>query len=334
VYHPAACARVEGIDMRRISRQCLGLGVLLYSLTTGTSCGTFPNLAAIDGRTSVQEGELTLHDGEDAVVNFKKVFAAPPRITVVEFRQSWFKDKPYARTDFQILKSDTAGFRIVNNHPEANRGSMATIKWRAEGVIATVQPSPPPLGLTPLAQKSKPTPDDLADAVRRMGGLAGLETVTPTMRSVNMVDLHHTKVNDADLEELRLLAPRLRSLTLSGTGITDAGMKSIGSLPMLQILILNETRISDNGVQQLQRLTEMRQLSLYHTHVTDAGLGFLKGMSNLTDLTLSGPKITDQGLMQLTGLRNLRKLTLSGTGVTKTGVQELKKALPKIEILQ
>jgi hypothetical protein len=316
-------------------RHDIALGILLCGLAVTPSCGTFPNLSAIDGRPTVQEGELTLHDGQDAIVRFKKVFAAPPRLTIVEFRQSWFKDKPYSRTDFEILAVDAASFRMVNNHPEAKRGSAATIKWRAEGVIAAVQPAPPPLGLAPLAQKSKPTQDDLVEAIRRMGGTAGYDMAVPVPpRPISTVDLHHSKVNDADLEQLRIMAPRLRSLTLSGTDITDAGMQSIGKMPMMQTLLLNETRVSDAGLQQVQRLTEMRQLSLYHTHVTDEGLVYLKGLSNLNELTLSGAHITDHGVMQLTGLRNLRHLTLSQTGVTKTGIQELKKALPKLEIVQ
>jgi hypothetical protein len=315
--------------MRRI-----GLGVLLCGLAVATSCGTFPNLSTTDGRASVQEGELTLRDGQSTTVHFKKVFTAAPRLTIVEFRQSWIKFKPFSRDDFQFLAVDGTGFRIVNNHPEANHGSAATIKWRAEGVIATVQPAPPALGLTPLAQKSKPTQDDLVDAVKRMGGTAGYDMAVPAPRPVSLVDLHHTRVSDADLEELRLLAPRLKSLTLSGTGITDAGMRSAGAIPTLQTLLLNETHISDAGLEQLQRLTELRQLGLYHTRVTDAGLAYLKGMSNLNELWLSGSAITDQGLMQLKGLKNLRHLYLSQTRVSQTGVQELKKALPKIEIVQ
>jgi hypothetical protein len=57
-------------------------------------------------------------------------------------------------------------------------------------------------------------------------------------------------------------------------------------------------------------------------------------MSNLRDLTLSGPHITDRGLVHLVGLRNLRHLYLSGTGVSKAGLEELKRSLPKTQIIQ
>ena len=325
--------------MRRISerpiRHYVALGVLLCGVAVVPSCGTFPNLPALDGRTTAQEGELTLRDGEDSIVPFKKVFAAPPRMSIVELRQSTFTEKRHSRDDFRFLVVDSKGFRIVNNHPEANRGSFATIKWRAEGVLAAVQPTPPPPGLTPLANKSKLTQDDLVDAIKRMGGTVGFDMAYPVPpRPINVVDLHHTKVSDADLEQLRILAPRLRSLTLNGTGITDEGMKSIGQMPMLQTLVLSETRIGDAGLQQLQRLTEMRELSLYHARVTDEGLAYLKAMKNLNTLLLSGRHITDRGLMQLAGLRNLRHLTLSQTNVSKSGADELKKLVPHLEIVQ
>jgi len=280
----------------------------------------------------VQEGELTLADGSETTVRYKKAFASPPRLVIVEFRGSWFKEKPFAKSDFVFLEQDGIGFHVQNTHPEQAQGGQATIKWRAEGVLAAVQPAPPPVGLAVLAGKGALTPEQVAAAVKALGGTVNLDAGAPA-HPIVAIDLHHTRVSDADLEALRTLGS-VRTLNLSGTAISDAGLKSLGTMTTLQTLLLSQTRVSDAGLVHLERLTELRELTLYHTRVTDDGLVHLKGLANLRDLTLSGSHITDRGLVQLTGLKNLRHLYLSQTGAGKAGVQELKKALPKTEIIQ
>jgi hypothetical protein len=309
---------------------------LLGSLAAGPSCGTFPGPVAAPavpnaGGPSVQEGEITVADGGDKAIRYKKAFTLPPRLTIVEFRQSYFKEKPYAKEDLPFVDQEATGFRVLNTHSEP--GGQATIKWRAEGVLAAVQPAAAPPAS--LAQQGQLTQDQLVAAIQGMKGAVGFDPppLPNAPRPVVSLDLHRTKVTDADLERLQVLT-RLRSLNLGGTGITDAGMKSVGGLVALQTLLLNETRVGDAVMQQLQHLTELRELSLFHTRVTDDGLAALQGLTNLRELTLSGRNITDRGLAQLTGLRNLKHLYLSDTGVTRTGVQELKKALPKTEIIQ
>jgi hypothetical protein len=288
------------------------------------------------GGPVVQEGELTVADGAEAAVRYKKAFQSPPRLVIVELRQpTWFEKKPYSKGDFLFVQQDATGFRVLNTHPEQAQRALATIKWRAEGVPAAVQPHAAPAGLAALAQQGQPAQDQLVAAIQGLGGAVGFDPppVADAPRPVGSIDLHHTKVTDADLTHLQALA-RLRSLNLSGTRVGDEGMQSVGEFSALQTLLLNDTQVGDAGLQQLQRLTELRELSLYHTRVTDDGLAALGGLKNLRDLTLSGPQITDRGLAQLAGLRNLKHLYLSATDVTKAGVAELKKALPKTEIIQ
>jgi hypothetical protein len=318
----------------------VGIAPLLCALVA-PSCATFPGASALppflsSGQSLVQEGELTVADGAEAAVTYRKPFQSPPRVTIVEFRQSWSKEKSYSKSDFVFVRTDATGFRVLNNHPEQGQGSMATIKWRAEGVAGAVPPPLPPRDATPPSGQNNLLPQDqLVAALRGMGGTVGFDPppVPKAAPPVVSIDLHHTKVTDADLEQLQLLT-RLRSLNLSGTGITDAGMRPVGGLVTLQTLLLNETRIGDAGLQQLQHLTELRELSLFHTRVTDDGLTALRGLVNLRDLTLGGRQITDRGVAQLADLRNLRHLYLSDAGVSKAGVRELKKALPKVEIIQ
>jgi hypothetical protein len=59
----------------------------------------------------------------------------------------------------------------------------------------------------------------------------------------------------------------------------------------------------------------------------------LATLENLKTLGLVETKVTDKGLKALAALKTLRRLTLGRTAVTSDGVSELRKALPKCEIL-
>jgi hypothetical protein len=290
------------------------------------------SFAASAAGAAVQEGEVTVADGAEAAVRYRKVFDTPPRLTIVEFRQSWFKEKPFSKSDFVFVKQDATGFRVLNAHPEQGQGSVATFKWRAEGTLAAIQPTPPP-PLSLSTARGQLTQEQVAEAIKNLGGKITVDPAPGPQRPVIAVDLHHARVADADMGPLLALT-RLRTLNLSGTSVGDAGMRTIGNLTTLQTLHLNETHVSDVGLMELRRLGELRELSLFHTRVSDEGLASLQGMSNLRDLTLSGPHITDRGLLHLVGLRNLRHLYLSGTGVSKAGLEELKRSLPKTQIIQ
>jgi len=66
--------------------------------------------------------------------------------------------------------------------------------------------------------------------------------------------------------------------------------------------------------------------------VTDAGLAHLKNLKNLTYLNLYGTGITDAGLVHLKGLTNLKKLYLWQTKVTSSGADDLRKAIPGLDV--
>jgi hypothetical protein len=267
----------------------------------------------------VQEGEVTVRDGEEVLVHYQTLFQSPPSLTIVELRQSYSKKKPFGKGDFSFVQQDRAFFKIANNHPEQNLGGWATVKWRAEGVRGDEQSA------------SKTKQEQIISNIKRAGGTLSVDSRLPD-KPIITIDLHRTRFSDADLEQLKGLTS-LRSLNLYGTKITDAGLAHLSGLSSLQTLHLNYTSIGDNGLQSLCGLTNLRELGLYHTHVTDYGLVHLKGLANLQDLALSGTQITDQGLVNLKGLRNLRRLLLTQTSVTPEGIRELQRVLPQVRIV-
>ena len=58
------------------------------------------------------------------------------------------------------------------------------------------------------------------------------------------------------------------------------------------------------------------------------------GLSQLRELDLSKTQITDTGLKYLRGLKQLQYLNLHDTNVTRQGVQDLKQAMPSVNVVR
>ena len=65
-------------------------------------------------------------------------------------------------------------------------------------------------------------------------------------------------------------------LNLSGTQVTDAGLKELAGLKNLHTLNLNFTPVTDAGLKELADLKNLHTLDLSFTAVTDAGLAELQ----------------------------------------------------------
>lgn len=99
-------------------------------------------------------------------------------------------------------------------------------------------------------------------------------------------------------------------------------------LPKLRTVQLAETKITDGALALLAPLTRLELLGLRDTTVTDAGMEHVGKLHALTGLNLSGTKVTDSGLVHLKSMPRMTKLNLSKTAVTDRGVAEAKKFLP------
>ncbi len=281
---------------------------------------TVPSLPAGPGGSLVQKGMVTVVDGGEAKVTYPKPFQTPPRLVITGFNQSWFKQKPYRLSDFQIVQQEAGYFRIQSNHGEVGAGSWAVLEWRAEGTQ----------GLDGVAGK-KGVELTIAK-IEQWKGQVTRDAKLPE-RPVISVDLHHTHITDSDLEVLESLK-QVRTLNLYGTSITDAGLAHLTGLTKLETVHLSSTAVTGSGLQYLGRLPGLRDLNLHQTHVVDEDLRYLGGLSNLQKLTLSDTQVSDRGLQHLKGLRKLRFLLVSRTNVTDAGVQELQRALPDLHIIR
>lgn len=168
--------------------------------------------------------------------------------------------------------------------------------------------------------------DDLFDATARAKALRG-----DFFGKVTYVNLACAKFDHVVVEHLAGMTD-LKTLLLSDSQITDAGLERLKGLTELERLDIDRTEASDVGLGHLKGLTELKRLSLSYTQITDAGLENLKGMKSLEILGLNGPKATDAGLVHLKGLAELKHLSLRGTYVTDAGLKHLKK-LANLEYL-
>ena len=97
--------------------------------------------------------------------------------------------------------------------------------------------------------------DDAEDkAVKFVEGLKGKVTRDDTQpgKPVVKVELTGTEVTDAGVKELAALK-NLTNLNLSFTKVTDAGVKELAALKNLTTLDLGETKVTDAGVKELQK---------------------------------------------------------------------------------
>ncbi len=175
-------------------------------------------------------------------------------------------------------------------------------------------------------------------------------------------------VTDEGLSHLKGLSG-MKELTVDNLGMTDAGMAHLKGLHDLERLSLYECRVSDAGLVHLEHLKNLTALRLVGTHVTAEGVNRLsqalpnlkvsgsgfpsapeeKGaIAELTELGalfrcyqssgkvwtvfFYGPEVTDASLVPLRELRDLKQLTLNSTRVTAKGIEELRAALPALEV--
>jgi Leucine-rich repeat (LRR) protein len=141
----------------------------------------------------------------------------------------------------------------------------------------------------------------------------------------------------------------IRSLDLSRTPVTDAGLEKLRGLQELTTLRLNSTKVTGVGLLELKDLKKLTTLELGDTEVTDAGLRALKELKQLTDLQISGAQLTDKvlGVLREIGVlhalnqargkdgnakddASIRALNLKDTKVTNEGLKALK-GLKKLE---
>ncbi len=165
----------------------------------------------------------------------------------------------------------------------------------------------------------------------------GLTPLTRLLRleSLDLATAMDTAITPEALSIVQKL-PALRSLSLSGHGVTDATLMVVAGMADLEHLSIQNPFITSVGLVPLRRLTKLRSLSAAGcSGPRDDALAAIAGMKGLTYLSLHGGVTTDGELEQLAALHELRDLWFDRYGnpsITPSGVARLQNALPNCKI--
>ena len=191
---------------------------------------------------------------------------------------------------------------------------------------------------------NRPTTDEQVQALGKLENLTDLAIFGPEVTDKSVDDLlslsklrslsmSSTLITPAGLARFSNLK-RLQSLTLYGDTITDEHLHELLSFPSLQYLQIIRSPISDAGVKQLRSIKGLRSLDMFATMaVTDEGIKPLATLADLEQLRLFHVAITDDSLTAISKMEKLVDLCLRHLPITDEGFGHLK-SLHNLETLQ
>lgn len=147
----------------------------------------------------------------------------------------------------------------------------------------------------------------------------------PRFPELEELDMDECPIGDEGLKHIGAMR-NLRLLYVSGTGVTDEGLRNLGRLTSLEGLHLGKTDIRGKGLAHLGCVASLRWLFLNSTPIDDAHLPQVVRFKGLKVLDLSYSGITDRGLACLAGLGELECLYLHGLygkAITERGLESL-----------
>jgi hypothetical protein len=278
------------------------------------------NLRYGNTATRVQESQPVKVQGVCNGVNFQHAveLANVTFVAIQRIPADVVKKKEEAEKALALLKGIGAGYT-------ESPGGYWEIYLRPEHVAANGQLKPEVIAALLKIPRLRGVSVELTPLTDV--GLEGLKQFT----KLEKLSLEGTQVTDAGLVHVKALT-RLRFLDLAGTAVTNAALDQLIGLKYLDSLGLAGTQVSDAGLTPLKLFPRLRSLYLTDTAVSDAGLEHLASLPALTELGLAKTKITDAGLKNLIGLKNLKVLAVPKKGVTMSAVNQIKEALPELEV--
>ena len=129
-------------------------------------------------------------------------------------------------------------------------------------------------------------------------------------------------LRDQDLATLSNL-DQLERLDLSGSAITESGLKQLGKLPNLHSLSLARTPIQSLATNFGSLFPELKNLDLHATGLKKVDPDAVAGLKSLESIDLSMTSIGDEAVDAFADMENLRKVDLAATEVTDAAARTL-----------
>ena len=151
--------------------------------------------------------------------------------------------------------------------------------------------------------------------------LANLSQKFPRLMSV---DIDDSAVTDQGLAHLRGLQ-RLDQLRLNGAQATSEGFRQLGDTSRIETLQLIGPEVSGATLQAVSACSNLQAVFLTDTSCGDADLAYLEQLPQLHFLSITGPSFTDDGLAHLQEVPGLQSLVLlSLPTITDAGLAHLR----------
>ena len=91
----------------------------------------------------------------------------------------------------------------------------------------------------------------------------------------------------------------MRWLFLDGTQVDDASLDHIARMKNLEGFKISGTRVTDAGLKKLVGFEHLRWLTLNDLPLSDSAIPLLTAMKGLKDVEMNGTKVTAAGFQQL-----------------------------------
>ena len=118
--------------------------------------------------------------------------------------------------------------------------------------------------------------------------------------------------------------------------LNDEGLKkliqTIEQISSCRKLTLAGTSTTDEALRHVSRLTQLEELNVSGTKLTDAGIIHLTALANLEHLAITDTAISNEGLKSLHALAHLKVVYLRNTNVSPNGIDQIKSAIPGLEV--
>ncbi|KAK2385229.1 internalin A [Trifolium repens] len=180
------------------------------------------------------------------------------------------------------------------------------------------------------------------------------------MKVIEHLNLSSCMMDDNSVEMVACIGGKLKSLNLSGTWVSSAGLGILaGHVPNLEILSLSQTSVDDTALgfislmpllkvvdlsntnikgflhqggtdldslslTALQNLKQLERLNLEHTQVADEALFPLSSFQELRYLSLKSPSLSDISLYHLSSVPKLTELSICDAVLTNCSLDKVK----------
>lgn len=163
----------------------------------------------------------------------------------------------------------------------------------------------------------------------------GMVASIRSLGKLRSLGLTNTAITDAGVEMIATSFPDLVELDLSSnTGLTGSAMKSISSIHGLERLSLVQTRFNDIHTRRLKKLPKLRVLDLRgNMEAGDLTLGAIGGLPALETFKHRSTIVSDEGMAKLAESRTLRSLLAQDFAITNESGRHLA-AIPSLTSLE